>query len=84
MDVNPTHKNLEKFRGGVQMNMLSSKDLPENIRFKLKTESGDLVWFNGQSVIFKLSILKVFLLSNDELKIKITIYSWNKYLKHKQ
>ena len=59
MDVNPGHKYIEKFRGGVQWYMMESKDNISSINLKLKNENGNLVSFNGQSVTFRLSIKEI-------------------------
>ena len=58
MDVDPGHKYIETFRGGVQWHMMESKDIISSIRFKLKNEIVISVSFNGQSVTFRLSIKK--------------------------
>ena len=54
MGVDPGYKYLEKFRGGVQWYMMESKDIISTISFKLKTEINQLVYFNGQSITFRL------------------------------
>ena len=59
MDVDPGYKYIEKFRGGISWYMLESKDFISSINFKLKNENSQLVSFNGQSVIFRLSIKEV-------------------------
>ena len=59
MDVNPGYKNIEKFRGGVQWYIMETRDFVSIINFKLKSENGILVSFNGQSVTFRLSIRQV-------------------------
>ena len=56
MDFDPGYKYIEKFRGGVQLYMMQSKDIISSICFKLKNENGNLVSYNGQSVTFRLSI----------------------------
>ena len=56
MDVDPGYKYIEKFRGGVQWYMMESKKINSSICFNLKTENGNLVSFNGQSITFRLSI----------------------------
>ena len=59
MDVDPGYKYIEKFRGGVRWYMMETKDVISSICFKLKSENGNLVSFNGQSVTFRLSIKEV-------------------------
>ena len=59
MDVDPAHKYIEKFRGGVLFYMMESKGIISSICFKLKNENGNFVSFNGQSVTFRLSIKEV-------------------------
>ena len=54
MDVDPGYKYIEKFHGGVHWHMMESKDNISSICTKLKNEKGNLVSFNGQSVIFRL------------------------------
>ena len=56
MDVDPGYKYMEKSRGGVQWNMMESKDIISRICFEVKNENGNLVSFNGQSFTFRLSI----------------------------
>ena len=59
MDVDPGYKYIEKFRGGVQWYMMESKDIISSIYFKFKNENGNLVSFNGQGIIFRLSIKEI-------------------------
>ena len=59
MDVEPSYKYVEKFRGGVQWYILESKDFNSSVCLKLKNENGNLVSFSGQSVIFRLSIKEI-------------------------
>ena len=59
MDVDPGYKHIEKFYGGVQWYMKESKDIISTICLKLKNENGNLVSFNGQSIIFGLSIKEI-------------------------
>ena len=59
MDVDPGYKYVEKFRGGIQWYMMDTNDVISSINFKLKNEKGNLVSFNGQSVIFRLSIKEI-------------------------
>ena len=47
MDVDPAYNYIEKFRGGVQLYMMETKDIISSINFKLKNENGNLVSFNG-------------------------------------
>ena len=61
LDVDPGYIYIDKFRGGVQGYMMETKDIISNIRFKLKNESNKLVSFNGQSIIFRLSIKEIYL-----------------------
>ena len=56
MDVDAGYKCIEKFRGGIQCYMMDSKDIFSRICFKLKNENSQLVSFNGQSILFRLSI----------------------------
>ena len=56
MDLDPSYKDLEKFRGSVQWYMLQTKDFVSNIGSKSKNEKGKLVSFNGQSINLRLSI----------------------------
>ena len=59
MDVDPGYKYIERFRGGIQLHMMDTKDLITNINFKSKNEDGNLVSFNNQSKTFRLSIKEV-------------------------
>ena len=59
MDVDPGHKYIEKFRGGVQWYIMESKDINSSICFKFKIENGKIVSFNGQSITFRLSIKEI-------------------------
>ena len=59
MDVDPGYKYIEKFRGGIQWYMMDSKDFISITNFKLKIENGNLVSFNGQTIIFSLSIQEI-------------------------
>ena len=59
MDVDPGYIYIHIFHGGVQWYMMESKDIISSICFKLKNENGSLVSFNGQSVIFRLSIEEI-------------------------
>ena len=55
VDVDPGHKYIEKVRGGVQWYMMASEDNISTIFFKIKNENNQLVYFNGQSITFRLS-----------------------------
>ena len=59
MDVNLGYKYVEKFRGGVQWYMMESKDIISSICFKLKNEINQIIPFNGQNIIFRLSIKEI-------------------------
>ena len=56
MTVDPGHKYVERFAGGLTWYMMETKDFVSSISFKLKNENGDLVSFNGQGITFRLSI----------------------------
>ena len=57
--VGPGYKYVESFTGGNTWYMMESKDIISSICFKLKNENGNLVSFNGQSIIFRLSIKEI-------------------------
>ena len=59
MTVNPGYKYVERFFGGISLNMMENKDIISSICFKLKNENNQLVSFNGQSVTFRLSIKEI-------------------------
>ena len=59
MVVDPGYIYIEKFRGGISLYMLETKDFISSSNLKVKNENGGLVSFNGQSVTFKLSIKEV-------------------------
>ena len=59
MDVDPGYKYIEKLRDRVQWYMTDTKDFISSINFKLKKENGKIVSFNGQSIIFRISIKEV-------------------------
>ena len=59
MTVDPIYKFVENFRGGISWYMMQSKDIFSSICFKLKTENGNLVSFNSQSVTFRLSTKEI-------------------------
>ena len=56
MDVDPSYKYIEKFRGALQWYMMESKDIISSICFKLKNENNQIVSFSGQSITFRFSI----------------------------
>ena len=56
MTVNPGYNYVDKFSGGISWCMMQSKDIISSICFKLKNENNQLVSFNGQSIIFCLSM----------------------------
>ena len=56
MDVDPGYKEIEKFRGGVQLHMMETTDIISSICFKLNKENNQIVSFNGQSITFQMSI----------------------------
>ena len=58
MFVSPGYKYICRFDGGVQWYMLEAKDVISSICFELKNENNELVSFNGQSILFRLSIKK--------------------------
>ena len=59
MYVDPGYEYTEKFRGGVQWYMMESKDFVLFIRFEFKNGSNQLVFHDGQSIPFRLSIKEV-------------------------
>ena len=59
IDVGPGYKYIDKFRFEIQWYMMESKDFISSICFKLKSENGNLVSLNGQSVTFRLSIKEI-------------------------
>ena len=59
MDVNPGSEYVENIRGGVQWYMMESKDIISSICFKFEKEINQLVSFNGQGIIFRLSIMEI-------------------------
>ena len=58
-DVDPGYKYIEKFRGRLQWYMMESEENSSSISFKLKTESNHIVFCNGQSITFRLSIKEI-------------------------
>ena len=58
MTVDPGYNYVEKFSGGISWYMMQSKDIISSICFKLKNEIKQIVSFNGQSITFRLSIIK--------------------------
>ena len=59
MTVDPGHKYVEKFVGGISSYTMESKDFVSKISLKLKNGNNDLVSFSGQSITFRLSIKEV-------------------------
>ena len=59
MTVDPGHKYVEKFAGGISSYMMESEDFVSKISPKLKNGNNDLVSFNGQNITFRLSIKEV-------------------------
>ena len=59
MTVYPGYKNAEKIAGGVTWYMMETKDVVSSLCLNLKNEINELVSFNGQSVIFRLSIKEI-------------------------
>ena len=59
MEVSPGYKFINRFEGGVQWYMMESKDVISSISFKLKNENNELVYFNVQSISFRLLIKEV-------------------------
>ena len=57
--VVPGYKNIDKFRGGVQLFLMDSKDIIASICFKLKEENNQIVSFSGQSITFRLSFKEI-------------------------
>ena len=57
--VDPGHKYVENFSGGISWYMMQSKDIISSNCFKLKKESNQLVSFNGQSITFRLPIKEI-------------------------
>ena len=59
MTVDPGYKYVEMFAGGIPWYMMETKDVFSSICFKLKTENGILVSFNGQSISLRLSVKEI-------------------------
>ena len=57
MDVDPAYNYIEFL--GVQRFMMESKVFISSTNFKLKSENGNLVSFNGQNITFRISINEV-------------------------
>ena len=55
MDVDPGYQYIEKFRRGVQLYLLQSKDFLSSINFELRNENKELVSLNDQPITFRLS-----------------------------
>ena len=64
MDADPGYNYIEKFRGEVQWFMIENKDFLSSISFIFKNENNEIVTFNGQSITFRLSVKRIFFLSN--------------------
>ena len=60
MTIAPAFKYVERFSGGIQWQMMETKDIIINISFKLKNKNGDLVPLKGESLSFRLSIKEIF------------------------
>ena len=75
MTVDPGFKYVESFTGGITWFMLESKDIVSTMGSKLKTESNQLVSFDGHSVTFRLSVKEIYFINKnawETTKIKIT------------
>ena len=59
MDVDPGYKTIEKFRAGLQWYSMESKDFISTTNFKLKSENGNLVSFDGQPKTLRLTIKEI-------------------------
>ena len=59
MDLDPGYQYIKKFRVGLQWYMLQTKDFLSSISLVLKNENNEIVSFNGQSFIFRLSIKEI-------------------------
>ena len=64
--VDPGYKYVERLSGGISWYLMESKDFISIVNLKLKTENGELVSLNGQSVTFRLSIKEVHFFLNDK------------------
>ena len=58
LHVDPGYKFIEKFRLGIQYFMWKSEDFISKISSELKIENVNLLFFNGHSFTFRLSIKK--------------------------
>ena len=58
MTFSPGYKYVEKFRRGIQLYMLESKDFILN--FKLKNGNNQLASFNGHSINFRISNKEIY------------------------
>ena len=54
MPEDPGFKYIKNFRGGIQWCLMEGKDIISSFCFKLKNENNQLVYFNGQSITFRL------------------------------
>ena len=59
MDVDPGYKYIEKIRGDLQWYKLNTKNFISSINFNIKNRQDELVSFNGQRIIFRMSIKEV-------------------------
>ena len=59
MDVDPAYTYIGKFGVAVQRFMMGSRRFISKISFLFKNENGGLVFFEGQSITFRLSIREV-------------------------
>ena len=59
MDIRSGYNYVEKNRGDLQWYMTESKDIIPIDSFKLKNENNQIDSFNGQSIIFRLSIKEI-------------------------
>ena len=56
MTVNPGYTYVKSYAEGFTWYMMETKDIISSISFKLKIENNELVSFNGQNILFRLSI----------------------------
>ena len=59
MDVDPGYKHIDKFRGSVQWYLIERKEFISSISFKSENENNQLIYFNCQSITFRLSIKEI-------------------------
>ena len=55
-NVDPGYKYKDSFAGGITWHMMKGKDFKSSYCFELKNENNQIVSFDGQSIIFRLSI----------------------------